>query len=158
MSFPSPLPGALELADSSADLPGLKWMPGVTSWKVLERLVFGAHYDKPTAAKTNQTGKQCLSHGSASALKSDCIWQDSVLTNSIGSHTLNGCCLHSWWPRTASGTRTGPMFRAVVTHRSAPPCSRQQTPRSLLACIWRDGTHTLTRTLKWCTLINCGGL
>lgn len=36
MSFLSPLPGALELADSSADLPGLKWMPGVTSWKVLE--------------------------------------------------------------------------------------------------------------------------
>ncbi|KAI3357995.1 hypothetical protein L3Q82_003020 [Scortum barcoo] len=25
--------GALELADGSADLPGLKWMPGVTSWK-----------------------------------------------------------------------------------------------------------------------------
>lgn len=29
--------GSLELADSSSDLPGLKWMPGVTSWKVLER-------------------------------------------------------------------------------------------------------------------------
>lgn len=34
--FPQPHPGALELADCSADLPGLKWMPGVTSWKVLE--------------------------------------------------------------------------------------------------------------------------
>lgn len=87
MSFPSLLPGALELADSSADLPGLKWMPGVTSWKVLERLVFGGHYDKPTAAKTTQTGKQCLSHGSASAVKSDSTWQDSVLSNSVGSHT-----------------------------------------------------------------------
>ncbi|XP_030644819.1 RNA cytosine C(5)-methyltransferase NSUN2 [Chanos chanos] len=29
--------GALELADSSADLPGLKWMPGITSWKVMTR-------------------------------------------------------------------------------------------------------------------------
>lgn len=27
-------PGALELADASVDLPGLKWMPGVTKWKV----------------------------------------------------------------------------------------------------------------------------
>lgn len=33
---PPPHAGALELADCSADLPGLKWMPGVTSWKVLE--------------------------------------------------------------------------------------------------------------------------
>lgn len=31
-------PGALELADSSADLPGLKWMPGVASWKVTQTL------------------------------------------------------------------------------------------------------------------------
>lgn len=42
MFFPLPLPGALELADSSADLPGLKWMPGVTSWKVLKHSVFGS--------------------------------------------------------------------------------------------------------------------
>lgn len=34
------LPGALELADCSADLPGLKWMPGVTSWKVLDFILF----------------------------------------------------------------------------------------------------------------------
>lgn len=34
--FPQPHPGALELADCSPDLPGLKWMSGVTSWKVLE--------------------------------------------------------------------------------------------------------------------------
>lgn len=26
--------GALELADVSAELPGLKWMPGVSQWKV----------------------------------------------------------------------------------------------------------------------------
>lgn len=30
--------GALELADTSGDLPGLKWMAGVTSWKVLRKL------------------------------------------------------------------------------------------------------------------------
>lgn len=65
MSFPSPLPGALELADSSADLPGLKWMPGVTSWKVLEHLSLGGHYNKPTVT-TNHKGKQCLGRGSAS--------------------------------------------------------------------------------------------
>ncbi|XP_038581138.1 RNA cytosine-C(5)-methyltransferase NSUN2-like [Micropterus salmoides] len=29
--------GSLELADSSADLPGLKWMPGVTSWKLMTK-------------------------------------------------------------------------------------------------------------------------
>ncbi|KAK2864674.1 hypothetical protein Q7C36_003828 [Tachysurus vachellii] len=29
--------GALELADASADLPGLKYMPGITSWKVMTR-------------------------------------------------------------------------------------------------------------------------
>ncbi|KAM4539185.1 RNA cytosine C(5)-methyltransferase NSUN2 [Odontesthes bonariensis] len=29
--------GALELADASADLPGLKWMPGVTSWKLMTK-------------------------------------------------------------------------------------------------------------------------
>ncbi|CAN9503773.1 unnamed protein product [Ophioblennius macclurei] len=29
--------GALELADSSADLPGLRWMPGVTSWKLMTK-------------------------------------------------------------------------------------------------------------------------
>ncbi|XP_040833320.1 RNA cytosine C(5)-methyltransferase NSUN2 isoform X2 [Ochotona curzoniae] len=29
--------GALELADVSAELPGLKWMPGVTRWKVMTR-------------------------------------------------------------------------------------------------------------------------
>ncbi|XP_066546679.1 RNA cytosine C(5)-methyltransferase NSUN2 [Amia ocellicauda] len=29
--------GALELADASSDLPGLKWMPGMTSWKVMTR-------------------------------------------------------------------------------------------------------------------------
>uniref|UniRef100_A0A7N6ATK1 tRNA (cytosine(34)-C(5))-methyltransferase n=1 Tax=Anabas testudineus TaxID=64144 RepID=A0A7N6ATK1_ANATE len=29
--------GALELADGSADLPGLKWMPGVTSWKLMTK-------------------------------------------------------------------------------------------------------------------------
>uniref|UniRef100_A0A8D3DFP8 tRNA (cytosine(34)-C(5))-methyltransferase n=1 Tax=Scophthalmus maximus TaxID=52904 RepID=A0A8D3DFP8_SCOMX len=29
--------GALELADSSADLPGLKWMPGVSSWKLMTK-------------------------------------------------------------------------------------------------------------------------
>uniref|UniRef100_A0A8C5ZQM7 tRNA (cytosine(34)-C(5))-methyltransferase n=1 Tax=Marmota marmota marmota TaxID=9994 RepID=A0A8C5ZQM7_MARMA len=29
--------GALELADVSAELPGLKWMPGVTQWKVMTR-------------------------------------------------------------------------------------------------------------------------
>ncbi|XP_028317466.1 RNA cytosine C(5)-methyltransferase NSUN2 [Gouania willdenowi] len=29
--------GALELADCSGDLPGLKWMPGVTSWKLMTK-------------------------------------------------------------------------------------------------------------------------
>ncbi|MCI4395396.1 hypothetical protein PGIGA_G00179860 [Pangasianodon gigas] len=29
--------GALELADASTDLPGLKYMPGITSWKVMTR-------------------------------------------------------------------------------------------------------------------------
>ncbi|KAG9355728.1 hypothetical protein JZ751_000566 [Albula glossodonta] len=29
--------GALELADASADLPGLKWMPGMTSWKLMTK-------------------------------------------------------------------------------------------------------------------------
>lgn len=29
--------GALELADASAELPGLKWMPGLTQWKVMTR-------------------------------------------------------------------------------------------------------------------------
>ncbi|XP_037651965.1 RNA cytosine C(5)-methyltransferase NSUN2 [Sebastes umbrosus] len=29
--------GALELADGSADLPGLKWMPGVASWKLMTK-------------------------------------------------------------------------------------------------------------------------
>uniref|UniRef100_A0A8C2DGL8 tRNA (cytosine(34)-C(5))-methyltransferase n=1 Tax=Cyprinus carpio TaxID=7962 RepID=A0A8C2DGL8_CYPCA len=29
--------GALELADASADLPGLKYMPGITSWKVMTK-------------------------------------------------------------------------------------------------------------------------
>ncbi|MBN3290330.1 NSUN2 methyltransferase, partial [Polypterus senegalus] len=29
--------GALELVDASNDLPGLKWMPGVTSWKLMTR-------------------------------------------------------------------------------------------------------------------------
>ncbi|XP_044026900.1 RNA cytosine C(5)-methyltransferase NSUN2 [Siniperca chuatsi] len=29
--------GTLELADSSTDLPGLKWMPGVTSWKLMTK-------------------------------------------------------------------------------------------------------------------------
>uniref|UniRef100_A0A4W5MCI3 tRNA (cytosine(34)-C(5))-methyltransferase n=1 Tax=Hucho hucho TaxID=62062 RepID=A0A4W5MCI3_9TELE len=29
--------GALELADASADLPGLKWMPGVTKWKLMTK-------------------------------------------------------------------------------------------------------------------------
>ncbi|XP_037549324.1 RNA cytosine C(5)-methyltransferase NSUN2 [Nematolebias whitei] len=29
--------GALELADTSNDLPGLKWMPGVTSWKLMTK-------------------------------------------------------------------------------------------------------------------------
>ncbi|XP_045913860.1 RNA cytosine C(5)-methyltransferase NSUN2 isoform X2 [Micropterus dolomieu] len=29
--------GSLELADSSSDLPGLKWMPGVTSWKLMTK-------------------------------------------------------------------------------------------------------------------------
>ncbi|XP_061616511.1 RNA cytosine C(5)-methyltransferase NSUN2 [Phyllopteryx taeniolatus] len=29
--------GALELVDCSADLPGLKWMPGVTSWKLMTK-------------------------------------------------------------------------------------------------------------------------
>ncbi|ERE82649.1 tRNA (cytosine(34)-C(5))-methyltransferase [Cricetulus griseus] len=29
--------GALELADVSAELPGLKWMPGVSQWKVMTR-------------------------------------------------------------------------------------------------------------------------
>ncbi|XP_047461054.1 RNA cytosine C(5)-methyltransferase NSUN2 [Mugil cephalus] len=29
--------GALELADSSAELPGLKWMPGVSSWKLMTK-------------------------------------------------------------------------------------------------------------------------
>jgi len=27
--------GALELADVSSELPGLKWMPGITHWKVI---------------------------------------------------------------------------------------------------------------------------
>lgn len=38
--------------------------------------------------------------------------------------------LYSWWPKRASGTRTGPRFRPVATHRSAPPCSRLKTQRS----------------------------
>uniref|UniRef100_A0A8C7FNA9 tRNA (cytosine(34)-C(5))-methyltransferase n=1 Tax=Oncorhynchus kisutch TaxID=8019 RepID=A0A8C7FNA9_ONCKI len=29
--------GALELADASVDLPGLKWMPGVTKWKLMTK-------------------------------------------------------------------------------------------------------------------------
>ncbi|XP_043921338.1 RNA cytosine C(5)-methyltransferase NSUN2 isoform X2 [Protopterus annectens] len=29
--------GALELADVSSELPGLKWMPGITSWKVMTK-------------------------------------------------------------------------------------------------------------------------
>lgn len=29
--------GTLELADGSADLPGLKWMPGVSSWKLMTK-------------------------------------------------------------------------------------------------------------------------
>ncbi|KAJ0054863.1 hypothetical protein NL108_006284, partial [Boleophthalmus pectinirostris] len=29
--------GSLELMDASADLPGLKWMPGVTSWKLMTK-------------------------------------------------------------------------------------------------------------------------
>ncbi|XP_062302131.1 RNA cytosine C(5)-methyltransferase NSUN2 isoform X1 [Osmerus eperlanus] len=29
--------GALELADASAELPGLKWMPGVSSWKLMTK-------------------------------------------------------------------------------------------------------------------------
>ncbi|KAK9517428.1 hypothetical protein VZT92_014945 [Zoarces viviparus] len=29
--------GALELADGSADLPGLKWMPGVAAWKLMTK-------------------------------------------------------------------------------------------------------------------------
>ncbi|XP_033831347.1 RNA cytosine C(5)-methyltransferase NSUN2 [Periophthalmus magnuspinnatus] len=29
--------GSLELVDASADLPGLKWMPGVTSWKLMTK-------------------------------------------------------------------------------------------------------------------------
>ncbi|KAK2830121.1 hypothetical protein Q5P01_018052 [Channa striata] len=29
--------GALELADCSSELPGLKWMPGVTSWKLMTK-------------------------------------------------------------------------------------------------------------------------
>lgn len=29
--------GSLELLDTSADLPGLKWMPGVTSWKLMTK-------------------------------------------------------------------------------------------------------------------------
>ncbi|XP_077404450.1 RNA cytosine C(5)-methyltransferase NSUN2 [Vanacampus margaritifer] len=29
--------GALELVDCSSDLPGLKWMPGVTSWKLMTK-------------------------------------------------------------------------------------------------------------------------
>lgn len=34
ITLPSVLPGSLELMDASVDLPGLKWMPGVNSWKV----------------------------------------------------------------------------------------------------------------------------
>ncbi|KAK2117575.1 tRNA (cytosine(34)-C(5))-methyltransferase, partial [Saguinus oedipus] len=30
-------PGALELADVSNELPGLKWMPGITQWKVMTK-------------------------------------------------------------------------------------------------------------------------
>lgn len=33
--FPPLFLGALELADVSAELPGLKWMPGVSQWKVI---------------------------------------------------------------------------------------------------------------------------
>uniref|UniRef100_A0A8C7TKP8 tRNA (cytosine(34)-C(5))-methyltransferase n=1 Tax=Oncorhynchus mykiss TaxID=8022 RepID=A0A8C7TKP8_ONCMY len=29
--------GALELADASVDLPGLKWMPGITKWKLMTK-------------------------------------------------------------------------------------------------------------------------
>lgn len=33
--FVSEISGALELADVSSELPGLKRMPGITKWKVL---------------------------------------------------------------------------------------------------------------------------
>lgn len=68
MALLSTFPGALELADCSADLPGLKWMPGVTSWKVLECLVSGSRYYRPTAG---QEGRQCLGHGSISASEAE---------------------------------------------------------------------------------------
>ncbi|KAM9308268.1 RNA cytosine C(5)-methyltransferase NSUN2 [Gastrophryne carolinensis] len=46
--------GSLELADVSSELPGLKWMPGITSWKVMTKE--GQWYDKwedvPTSRHT----------------------------------------------------------------------------------------------------------
>uniref|UniRef100_A0A1A7WI01 tRNA (cytosine(34)-C(5))-methyltransferase n=1 Tax=Iconisemion striatum TaxID=60296 RepID=A0A1A7WI01_9TELE len=46
--------GALELADASADLPGLKWMPGVTSWKLMtkEGQWYANWSDVPTSRHT----------------------------------------------------------------------------------------------------------
>lgn len=118
ISFPPSQPGALELADCTADLPGLKWMPGVTSWKVLE--MFSIQNDLFPA---------CFN-------RNLCI---------------QPTCLHSWWRRKASGTQTGQRFPAVVTRKSAPPCSPQKTPKNELACSWRDGMFTLVQisNLQW---------
>ncbi|KAF5898106.1 tRNA (cytosine(34)-C(5))-methyltransferase, partial [Clarias magur] len=46
--------GALELADASADLPGLKYMPGITSWKVMtkEGQWYSEWSDVPTTRHT----------------------------------------------------------------------------------------------------------
>lgn len=56
------------------------------------------------------------------------------------------CRVCSWWPRRASGTRTGPRFRAAVTHRSAPPCSRLKTQRNSPTCTWRDGERAPSKS------------
>ncbi|KAM4027069.1 RNA cytosine C(5)-methyltransferase NSUN2 [Anomaloglossus baeobatrachus] len=46
--------GSLELADASSELPGLKWMPGVTHWKVMtkEGHWFDRWEDVPTSRHT----------------------------------------------------------------------------------------------------------
>ncbi|XP_071771009.2 RNA cytosine C(5)-methyltransferase NSUN2 [Centroberyx gerrardi] len=49
--------GALELADGSADLPGLKWMPGVTSWKLMTK--DGQWYSNWSEVPTNRHTQIC---------------------------------------------------------------------------------------------------
>lgn len=55
--------GALELADVSSELPGLKWMPGIAHWKVI---FLGGLW----LLRAGTTGQACLSreHFKAPAL------------------------------------------------------------------------------------------